>query len=112
MKFLSHIKYPYSARYYDYTTGNSGGEPTYDYFYSHDIHFAGGVASSRLVFYAKDLLRLNAQLNTVSSIDGTLVMPDELYPEEGTTYRITTVEPVLNAFGRREMYKYRAAAVG
>lgn len=111
MKFLSHIKFPYSARLYDFTMTGAGETLQLNYFYDTDIKFAGSVGGGRMVIYLKDKLKVNTQIDTVTSVDGTLVDPDENFPDTGTTYRVTSCDPVMNAFGRREMFKAKLAEV-
>lgn len=111
MKFLSHVKFPYAARLYDFTITGAGETTQVNYFYDHDIKFAGSVGGGRMVIYLKEKIKVNAQIDTVTSSDGTLVDPDENYPETGTTYRVVSCDPVLNAFGRREQFKVKLAEV-
>lgn len=108
MKFLSHIKFPYAARLYDFTIT---GIDDLNYFYDRDISFNGSVGGGRMVVYLPEKLIPNQQIDTVKASDGTLVDPDERFPDTGTAYRVVSCDPVMNAFGRREMFKVKLAEV-
>ena len=107
MKFLAINKYNlFSANYFDYTVGNSGGgDSTKTYFPAGRVSFSGGVGQGNgLLIYSKTPMRLFAQINGVSDRKGNIILKSNTSPD-GALYEVRTCVPMLNAFGTTEGYQ-------
>lgn len=103
MKLFTWRRYNYTADFYDYTIQNDANG-TLSYFLKGpvEIDFMNDPSAPRVVILSDKPLRRKSQLANIRGRDGKELLP-------GAIYLVTTVEVVLNPFGKREGFRMRAA---
>lgn len=113
MKFFAMQKYPYRARYYEFTLGGPALD-TKEYTFARDITFAGGdmpsdIQRGSLSIMTKEILTPFARIDTVLDRNGNLISDNG--DSMGAVYELRNFSPVLNAFGVSEGFIWSAIKV-
>jgi hypothetical protein len=105
MKLNTTKQYNLSVDYYTFIDTPSGNTTVRTYSLDSNIKVStSGNIIGNLIILADEVLLLGGRLQNLLDRSGAEILP-------GAVWQITTVQPVINALGLLDGYKYKATAV-
>lgn len=113
MKVNSIQRYLHTADYYDFRTVNNDqvGGVSVEYFYDQPISCRIFTSNTGVLYaYSRVPLKINARLGNIRDSAGQLIV-GSITLDQGFTYEIASVDPVMNAFGFSDALRYSLVKV-
>lgn len=102
MKPLAYTRHKYSGEFYKYVRETVGDTSTLKYYFVGNVLLTAGIdKTGRMVIRTDQPIAVGSLISNIKDSNGNLILDD-------TTWQISNLEPILNAFNNVEGYRLRA----